>query len=303
VEKLERISAKTVDRLLAREKQVRRLRRNRTPRMHPLLYQRIPVKVAADWDTREVGNVQVDFVEHCGRSNGGEYLHTLSAVDIASSWWEGEVLASRCQQGTKEAMEAMRKRAPFRIREIHPDNDSGLINELLWKYCKSARIKMSRSRPYKKNDNAWVEQRNWTHVRKMVGYQRFDTTSEMMVLRDLYAQLRLYKNFFQPTMKLQSKERVGGKIHRKYDQPRTPYQRLLESGQLNASAEKELRKTYASLNVAQLHRRIEQLRNRLFALGQQKTLPVPSPRPGKLQLSFGAAERRRQWRLRRAMGP
>jgi hypothetical protein len=300
--KLRRISPKTVDRLLAREKQVRQLRRNRTPRMHPLLYQRVPVKVAADWDTRQVGNLQVDFVEHCGRSNGGQYLHTLSTVDIASSWWEGEVIASRGQQAVREAMEAIRQRAPFRIREIHPDNDSGLVNELLWKYCKDARIQMSRSRPYKKNDNAWIEQRNWTHVRKVVGYQRFDTTGEMQVLRELYRHLRLYKNFFQPAMKLQSKERVGGKIHRKYDQARTPYQRLLESGQLKASVERELRQTYEKLNVAQLRRQIEQLRNQLLALAEQKTSSVPSPRRGKLELSFGGADRRREWYRKRAAG-
>lgn len=294
-EQLGKISAKTVDRLLSREKQVRQLRRNRNPRMHPLLYQRIPVKVAADWDTREVGNVQVDYVEHCGRSNAGQYLHTLSAVDIASGWWEGEVLASRGQQATKEAMEAICQRAPFRIREIHPDNDSGLINELLWKYCKGARIKMSRSRPYKKNDNAWVEQRNWTHVRKVVGYRRLDTTGEMAVLRKLYEALRLYKNFFQPTMKLQSKERVGGRIHRKYDVPRTPYQRLLESGQLNKRVVKELQRTYEALNVAELRRQVEALRNRLFELVEAKTAPLPQRRRGKLVLSIGRVDRRRQW--------
>lgn len=130
-DKLERISPKSVDRLLRREKQIRQLRRNRNPAAHPLIYQRIPVKVAAEWDTGQVGNVQVDYVEHCGRSTGGEYLHTLSAVDISSGWWEGEVISSRSQAATKEGMEAIRKRVPFRIKEIHPDNDSGMINELL----------------------------------------------------------------------------------------------------------------------------------------------------------------------------
>jgi hypothetical protein len=146
--------------------------------------------------------LQVDYVEHCGRSSGGEYIHTLSAVDIASSWWEGEPIASRSQQATQQGLDAIRRRAPFRFLEIHPDNDSGLVNGLLWRYCRRVRIKMSRSRPYKKNDNAWVEQRNWTHVRKLVGYGRFDTTAELAVMRELYACVRLYKNFFQPTMKL-----------------------------------------------------------------------------------------------------
>jgi hypothetical protein len=280
--KLERLSPKTADRLLAREKQVRHLRRNRNPAAHPLLYQRIPVKVAGEWDTREVGNLQVDYVEHCGRSNSGEYVHTLSAVDIASGWWEGEAIPSRSQQATKEAMEAIRARVPFRIKEIHPDNDSGMVNDLLWRYCKSAGIRMSRSRPYKKNDNAWVEQRNWTHVRKVVGYQRLDTTAELQVLRELYEALRLYKNFFQPAMKLRAKTRIGGKMHRRYDAPRTPYQRLLESGQLSARAEKELRRTYESLNVAKLQRELEQWKDRLFAL-----LPAQEPTTSRSHRHLG----------------
>lgn len=268
--KLARISAKTVDRLLAREKQQRHLRRNRNPAPHRLLYQQIPVKVAAEWDTSEVGNLQVDYVEHCGRSSGGEYVHTLSAADIASGWWEGEAIGSRSQEATKEGMEAIRGRLPFGIKEIHPDNDGGLINNLLWSYCRSAGIRMSRSRPYQKNDNAWVEQRNWTHVRKQVGYQRLDTTAELRGLRALYESLRLYKNFFQPTMKLKAKIRIGGKIQRKYDEPRTPYQRLLESGQLSKKAEKQLRRQYESLNVGQLRGAIEAAKDGLFALTLDK---------------------------------
>jgi hypothetical protein len=293
-EKLERISPKTVDRLLKREKQVRQQRRNRNPAVQPLLYQRIPVKVAAEWDTRQVGNLQVDYVEHCGRSTGGEYLHTLSAVDIASSWWEGEAISSRNQQTTKEGMEAIRGRVPFRIREIHPDNDSGMINDLLWRYCKGAGIKMSRSRPYKKNDNAWIEQRNWTHVRKVVGYQRLDTTGELRVLRELYQQLRLYKNFFQPAMKLQSKTRVGGKIRRQYDRPRTPYQRLMESRQLSSKARQELQKQYESLSVVELRRNIEQLRGRLFELVEARQPGRTPQRHWMPPMAIGAAARRKE---------
>src|ERR1035438_2879009 len=203
--KLRAISPKTIDRVLAREKRVRRLRRNRNPSVHPLLYQKIPVKVASEWDTGEVGNLQVDYVLHCGRSTAGEYLHTLSAADIATGWWEGEAIAGRSQAATQEGLDRIRRRLPFRIREIHPDNDTGMINDLLWRYCQKAKIKMSRSRPYQKNDNAWVEQRNWTHVRKVVGYRRMDTTGELLILRELYANLTLHKNFFQPTMKRKEK--------------------------------------------------------------------------------------------------
>jgi hypothetical protein len=270
VGKLKRISAKTIDRMLAGERRTRQLRKSRNPAVHPLLYQKIPVKVASEWDTRQVGNLQADYVEHCGRSNGGDYIHTVSLADIASGWWEGEPIPARTKKATQEAIARIRQRVPFRFLEIHPDNDGGLINELLWSYCKQAGIRMSRSRPYQKNDNAWVEQRNWTHVRKMVGYQRYDTMPELLVLRELYGYLRLYKNFFQPTMKLESKTRVEGKIHRQYGPVLTPYQRLLDSGQLTKKAEKQLRQQYKSLSVAELRRKIDDLRDRLFRMVESK---------------------------------
>jgi len=276
--KLKAISAKTIDRLLAREKQVRGLRQNRNPSVHPLLYQKVPVKVAWEWDTAEVGNLQLDYVFHCGRSTAGEYLHTLSAADIATGWWEGEPIMGRSQAATKEGMDRIRGRLPFRMLEIHPDNDSGMINDLLWGYCQKARIRMSRSRPYKKNDNAWVEQRNWTHVRKVVGYRRLDTVVELEMLRELYGCFTVYKNFFQPTMKLAEKVRAGGKMHRKYDEPKTPYQRLIESGQISAAARKRLTAQYESLNVAQLRRQIEELRNGLFAQLENKNCGEPGAR-------------------------
>lgn len=274
--KLKKVSPKTIDRMLARERQVRSLRRNRNPGIQRLLYQKIPVKVASEWDTSEIGNVQLDYVAHCGRSTAGEYLHTLSAADIATGWWEGEPISGRSRAAAKEGVNKIRRRLPFRLREIHPDNDSGLINGLLWSYCQKAKVKMPRSRPYKKNDNAWVEQRNWTHVRKVVGYRRMDTTGELMILRELYGCLTLYKNFFQPSMKLKEKIRDGGKIHRKYDEPKTPYQRLIESGQISAAARKRLEVQYGSLNVAELQAKMEALKTRLFDRLEQKQELKPS---------------------------
>jgi hypothetical protein len=297
--KLAKISASTVDRLLRREKQVRRVNRPRSASVHPLLYQKIPVKVAGEWNTEEVGNVQVDYVEHCGRSTGGQFIHTVSAVDIASGWWEGEAITARTQEATREALDRIRKRAPFRFREIHPDNDHGLINDLLWRYCRKRQIKLSRSRPYKKNDNAWVEQRNWTHVRKQVGYRRFDTTAELAALNALYTALRLYKNFFQPALKLKAKERVGGKIHRKYRPAATPYQRLLDSGQLSAVAEKRLRKQYEQLNVVELRRDIDRLRNALFDLVEGKVEDGIRPARRGQPIRVDGRQRQKQWLRRR----
>lgn len=280
--KLKRISPKSIDRLLAREKRVRGLRQNRNPSVHPLLYQKIPVKTAAEWDIEQIGNLQLDYVLHSGRSPGGEFIHTISAVDIATSWWEGEPILRRTQQATKGGLDRMRKRFPFRILEVHPDNDTGFINDLVWSYFKDARIKMSRSRPYKKNDNAWVEQRNWTQVRKQVGYRRMDSQAELEVLRELYEKLALYKNFFQPTMKLVEKIREGGKIHRKYDTPRTAYRRVIESSKTSAATKKKLKEQYESMNVADLRRQLETLKDRLFNLieGKEKVEPGKAKKRG-----------------------
>lgn len=276
-EQLQRISGSTIDRLLRREKRVRGLRRNRNPNVQRLIYQKVPVKVAADWDTDEVGNLQVDFVLHCGRSTGGDYVHTLSAVDIATNWWEGQAIAVRSQHATREGLDQMRPRFPFRIRELHSDNDSALVNDLLWNWCRQARIRMSRSRPYKKNDNAWIEQKNWTHVRKVVGYRRYDNLSELRLLNQIYSVLRLYKNFCLPTIKLKSKTRERGRIHRRYHAPMTPYERLMTSRQINRRTKQQLRSVYESLNPAELHRQLTALREQLEQISAAKGDLVRKP--------------------------
>jgi hypothetical protein len=285
--KLRKISGRTIDRALGREKRVRHLRRNRNPNVQRLIYQKVPVKVAADWDTRQIGNIQVDFVAHCGRSTGGDYIHTISTVDIASNWWEGQAIAVRSQQAAKEGLGLIKARLPFRMLELHPDNDSTLVNDLLWDWTREAKISLSRSRPYKKNDNAWVEQKNWTHVRKVVGYRRFDTTMELRLMNEIYAALRLYKNFFLPTIRLKSKERIGGRIKREYDTPETPYQRLMESGQIPEQTKKALKSTYESLNPAALRRRIDQLRAQLeeASAGKSEGYGKPSYRGPDIRIS------------------
>jgi len=293
-ELLKRMSAKTADRLLAHERQMRHLKRQRRAPVHPLLYQRVPVKLPNEWDREEMGNLQADFVVHCGRSSAGEYLHTLSAVDIASGWWEGEPQMGRSQKATEEGFDALRQRFPFRVRELHPDNDSALLNDLLWKYCRQRRIAMSRSRPYEKNDNAWVEQKNWTHVRKVVGYRRYDRPAEQALLRQLYRKLAEFQNFFQPVMKLKEKVRAGGKLRRLYGQPKTPYQRLLESGVLNRKQRAELQSRYEALNPAQMHRDIELLRNQLFDLVEGKDeASVPPVRRHGPGIELSRARKRR----------
>jgi len=288
---LKKASPSTLDRLLAHERSVKQPRLPRRAPVHPLMYQRVPVKLPSEWDREELGNLQLDFVLHCGRSNAGQFLHTLSAVDIASGWWEGEPQMGRSQEATNEGLGEMRKRFPFRVREIHPDNDSAMLNDLVWRYCRQRKIRMSRSRPYQSNDNAWVEQKNWTHVRQVVGYRRYDTEEELELLRRLYRCLAEFQNFFQPVMKLKEKVRVGGKVHRKYDKPATPYQRLKDSGLLKPGQLRKLEARYKALNPAELSRQIRALQDELFTLAEQKDVtPIPRHRRGR---AFSLRKRRK----------
>jgi hypothetical protein len=151
------------------------------------------------------------------------------------------------------------------------DNGGEFSNDILYKYCQREKLLFTRSRPGRKNDNAYIEQKNWTHVRKVLGYLRYDTAGEFMIINDLYlGDLRLYKNFFQPVMKLASKERIGGHVKRKYDVPKTPYQRLMESGQMPEEAKRQLEAVYLGLNPAQLKRDIDAKLDKLYRTYEQK---------------------------------
>ncbi len=236
------------------------------------MYQKIPVKLSDEWDRSQLGNIQTDLVEHCGQSARGEYINTVSNTDIATGWWEGEAIMSRGQIPTCEGLDRARKRFPFAWQEVHSDNGAEYINAHLFNYTQKEGLGFSRSRPNKKNDNCFVEQKNWTHVKKYVGYLRYDTLKEQEVLNDLYHhELRLYKNFFQPVIKLVAKERIGGKIYRRYDTPKTPYQRVMESKEVSEKTKQELKKIYQSLNPAQLKRVIDKKLNLLYQAYQKKT--------------------------------
>jgi hypothetical protein len=222
-EKLKRIAPATIDRKLKHQREVMHLKRKYHRKSNPLIYQKIPTR-AGGWDKSLVGQVQVDLVEHCGQSASGLFGNSVSSCEIASGWWEGEAVMGKGQEGTFKGVTNMRERTPFKWLEMHPDNDTPFINWHLLRYCECEGIIFTRSRPYKKNDNSFVEQKNATHIRNVIGHLRYDTEKELEIINDLYRnELRLYKNFFQPVMKLKEKIREKGKIHRKYDTPKTPY--------------------------------------------------------------------------------
>jgi len=282
-EKLKKISPASIDRLLKHQKEYLRLNRKYRRRKNPLIYQKIPVK-AGGWDRDLPGWVQVDLVEHCGQSASGYFANTISLCDIATGWWEGEVVLGRGQKRCLNAITLARKRFPFKWKEIHPDNDSSFINWHLLSWCEKEGIQFSRSRPYRKNDNCFVEQKNSTHIRNVLGHLRYDTEKEIKIINDLYRnELRLYKNFFQPVMKLKEKVRDKGKIHRRYDTPRTPYQRIMESSYIPDTTKSRLRELYLSLNPAELKRSIEKKLKELYKVYQEKNNKKEEVNPCKRQ--------------------
>ena len=271
IAKLTQISPRHIDNLLVHHKEEARLKRKYQPKSHPLLYQKVPVKVFAEQDRTMFGLIQIDQVEHCGSSVAGEYVNTLSTTDIAHGWWEGAAGMGKSQYSAKACLESARSRYPLEWREMHADNGTPLLNDLVARYCTGNGITFSRSRPYKKNDNCLVEQKNWTHVRRKLGYLRYDTSEECAVINDLYAhELRLFKNFFQPVMKLKEKERVGGRLKRKYDESRTPYQRMMDDPDIVSSVKQGLQTIYEGLNPAQLKRDMDKKLTLLYYAYQKK---------------------------------
>ena len=289
--KLKQMSSATIDRKLKHQKEIERIREKYQRKIHPLLYQKIPVKVFGEQDRRELGNIQVDLVEHCGASAAGEFVNTLSSTDINTGWWEGEAIMGRAQERTFRGIQAVRSRYPLGWQEIHSDNGSEFINAHLFGYTEREGLSFSRSRPYKKNDNCLVEQKNWTHIKKFVGYLRYDAQKELNILNDLYRnELRLYKNFFQPVIKLISKERTKGRIHRRYDTAKTPCQRIMESKEVSENKKQELKKAYLSLNPAQLKRDIDGKLDMLYRAYQEKNKTLKVDINKKISVRFLTAQ-------------
>jgi hypothetical protein len=223
----------------------------------PLLKKAIPVRTWADWDDAQPGFLELDLVAHCGDSAGGEYIYTLDTVDVSTGWSECVAVPNRGQRAVFEALQLIRRRLPFSLRGIDSDNDSAFINNHLYRYTQRERITFTRSRPYKKNDQAHIEQKNWSVVRRLIGYDRYNSTQALAHMNALYEDLRLYVNFFQPSMKLIAKRRVDSKVRKTYDSAQTPYQRVLQSPDVGDACKENLRRVYLGLNPVALRRRID----------------------------------------------
>jgi hypothetical protein len=251
------MSASTIDRRLKRARSKVAYRGRSTTKPGTLLKNAIPIRTFADWDEQRPGFVEMDLVAHCGVSAVGEFLHTLNVVDIDTRWTEPIALPNKGQVATFEGIQTMRHRLPFPLLGIDSDSGGEFINHHLYNYCQDEQITFTRARPYKKNDQAYIEQRNWTVVRQVVGYARYEGPKALKLLNIIYEDLRLFVNFFQPVMRLESKTRVGSKVRKKYDKAQTPYQRVIASKDIDRVVKVQLTELYLSLNPVELRRHIE----------------------------------------------
>jgi Integrase core domain len=271
------ISASTIDRLLATTRAAALGRTRRRTPASPLLRKRVPIRTFADWNGPLPGYMEVDLVAHGGPTAAGSFVHTLTLTDIATGWTECVALVVREGALVVEALTRLRAAMPFPLRGIDTDNGSEFINEVLVGYCEQNKIEFTRSRPYRKNDQAWVEQKNGAVVRRLVGYRRLEGLAAAETLARLYAASRLLVNFVQPSFKLKSKTRVGSRVVKKYHAPETPYSRLLATGTMSDDVASRLRALAAALDPIQLLEAIRGLQQRLARLASGEAVGAEPP--------------------------
>lgn len=267
---LQAASAATLDRLL---RPLRRARRRQPYRPSPAttaLRHQIPVRTWSEWTASAPGTLQGDLVLHCGESTAGFYLTTLLAVDVPTLWTELEIVRGSGRQRVGSGIHRIRQRLPMPLRAWHSDNGSEFINDGLLAWCRDEGVAFTRGRPYRKNDQAWVEQRNGHVVRRLVGYDRYSSQAAYRVFHRLYELLRLHLNFFRPVRKLLSKRRVGSRVQKRYDAPQTPYQRLVAAGVLSPAQHRALEAQRQALDPIALARDIEQTLETLWRLADTR---------------------------------
>lgn len=269
-EKLLRISRATIDRLLKNEKIKLKRKKRCTTKPGTLLKRQIPIR-AGEWKETEPGYAEIDLVPHCGDSVSGQFAYTLNFTDINTAWFEAHTVLGRAQERVFNGLKSIRSRLPFSLKGIDSDNDGAFINHQLKRYCEKENIVFTRSRPYRKNDNAHIEQKNWTCVREIFGYIRIECEESIKLMNILYqGPLRLYINFFQPVQKCIKKIREGSRIKKQYDTAKTPYQRVKESPYIDRKTKRQLTKIYKNLDPVALLRKINKILNQIEKIEKNK---------------------------------
>ena len=267
------ISARQMDRRLNAHKRSAKRRLYGTTRPGSLLKHMIPIKTD-HWEVTLPGYLEIDLVSHSGPSAAGEFIYTLDCVDISTGWVERQAVMGKGHLGILAALSDIEQRLPFPLRGIDSDNGSEFINSHLFDFCQKRpqthRVQFTRSRPYKKDDNAHVEQKNWTHVRKLLGWDRHDTLDALNAMNHLYQQLRIFQNLFQPSMKLSRRVRKGSRVIRHYDQPCTPLERILTCSHKTAPEIKALKAALKTTDPFDLSGRIDQQLEALYNLAVQR---------------------------------
>jgi hypothetical protein len=272
-QKLLSISAATIDRLLAPEKEKLRLKVRSQTKPGTLLRHQVAVRTFADWDEARPGFLEMDLVAHEGGNARGDYAQTLDLTDVSTGWTELVAVRNKAQVWVFEAIQQVRERLPFTLLGLDSDNGVEFINKHLHRFCQQEQISFTRSRPYRKNDNCFVEQKNYSVVRRYVGYGRYAGEAEVELLNELYGQLRLYVNFFLPSQKLKEKIRRGSRVQKRYHPARTPYQRVLDCPEVSSTCKRQLRAQYQELNPAELDRKIRRLQEKLWSGQTQHRRP------------------------------
>ena len=269
-----RLSASTIDRLLKPQRARYTLKARGRTKPGTLLKHQVPVRTFAEWDDAQPGCFEMDLVGHDAGVGAGDYCQTLDLTDVATGWSEQVAVLNKAEKWVFEGIQAIRDRLPFPLRALDSDNGAEFINHHLVRYCTRERLTFTRSRPYRKNDTCYVEQKNWSVVRRFVGYARYESHAARQVLNELYSTLREYVNFFLPSQKLQEKIRDGGHVTRRHDPAKTPYARVLQSPHVDPAVKRRLTAHYQTLNPAALYRRIRTLQKKLDTLAA----PRPTPR-------------------------
>lgn len=262
------MSKSTLDRMVTRIRERNAIKGISTTRPGVLLKNEIPLRVGV-WEETDPGFFEIDCVAHCGDNAGGDFISTLNSTDIATQWFEAEPVLGKAQERILEGINEIKSRLPFGLTGIDSDNGSEFINRQLYEYCKKENIIFTRSRPYKKNDNAHIEQKNYTTVRQVLGYQRFDTEEVLKLMKELYrGPLRLYINFFQSSEKCVEKKRIGSRIKKVYDKAKTPYERVLAHSNISQDAKDKLTKLFETLDPFSLRNEIDEIVFKIQKLSQ-----------------------------------
>lgn len=269
VHKLRQMSAATMDRLLKKDKEALRLKGISTTKPGTLLKRNIPIRLGQDWNDAVPGFVEVDLVAHCGATTAGEYVNTLNVTDICTGWTEPVAVLNKAQRHVFAGLMDVEQRQPFPLAGIDSDNGSEFINNELYRFCKEKGICFTRSRTYTKNDNCHIEQKNWSLVRRHIGYGRFEGEAAVKLLNVYYALLRLHVNFFLPSTKLIEKQRDGAHVHKRYEKPLSPYRRVLAQTSISDAVKMNLTAIFLTINPSELVRGMMKIEDELEKLSIQ----------------------------------